>query len=133
MPMRNDLYPAHFDWLCGKMTYTDFMQKTEHRDMIFDEVNLLLSEKRTALSLLRTGIAIFSIPLSIGSVLIATSQLYQPQNILFLLVPVLGGCTLLVLIALWLIINSLIKLRHADKAIEGITSKNPFLRKLVDS
>jgi uncharacterized membrane protein YidH (DUF202 family) len=115
------------------MPYNDFMQKTEHREMIFDEVNLLLSEKRTALSLLRTGIAIFSIPLSIGSLLIATSQLYQPENILFLLVPVLGGCTLLVLVALWLIINALIKLRRVDKALEGITGKNPFLRKLVDS
>jgi uncharacterized membrane protein YidH (DUF202 family) len=109
------------------------MQRTEHREMVFDEVNLLLAEKRTALSILRTGIAIFSIPLSIGSVLIATSQLYQPQNILFLLVPVLGGFTLLVLIALWLIINSLIKLRHVDKTIVAIAEKNPFLRKLVDS
>ncbi len=101
--------------------------------MIFDELNLLLAEKRTALSILRTGIAIFSIPLSIGSVLIATSQLYQPKNILFLLVPVLGGCTLLVFIALWLIIHAFMKLRHVDKAIIGITGKNPFLRKLVDS
>jgi len=40
------------------------MQKTDDRAMVFDEINLLLSEKRTALSILRTGIAIFSIPLS---------------------------------------------------------------------
>ena len=116
-----------------KTPYNAFMQSIEHREMVFDEVKLLLSEKRTALSFLRTGIAIFSIPLSIGSVLIATSQLYQPKNILFLLIPVLSGCTLLVLIALWLIINSLIKLRHVDKTIDNITGKNPFLRKLVEN
>jgi hypothetical protein len=57
------------------------MQKTDDRAMVFDEINLLLSEKRTALSILRTGIAIFSIPLSLGSVLIATSQLYKPEKI----------------------------------------------------
>jgi hypothetical protein len=108
------------------------MQKNDQRDMVFDEVNLLLSEKRTALSLLRTGIAIFTIPLSIGSVLIATSQLYRPQDILFLLVPVLAGCSLLVLIAVWLFVTSFIKLRHNEKRLVHLLQKNQFLRQLVE-
>lgn len=108
------------------------MQKQDPREYVLDEVNLLLSEKRTALSLLRTGIAIFSIPLSIGSVLIATSQWYKPGDILFLLVPVLGGCTLLVLISLWLLITAMVKLRRNDKRLEDLIGKNQFLRKLVD-
>ena len=109
------------------------MQKTDQREMIFDEVNLLLSEKRTALSILRTGIAIFLIPLSIGSVLIATSQLYKPDKILFLLVPVLAGCTLLILISLWLIVIAFVKLRHNERRLERIIEKNQFLRNLVDT
>ncbi len=109
------------------------MQKTDYREMVFDEINLLLSEKRTALSILRTGIAIFSIPLSLGSVLIATSQLYKPEKIMFLLVPVLAGCTLLVLIALWLFVTAFVKLRHNEKRIDTIIEKNQFLRNLVDS
>lgn len=64
--------------------------------------------------------------------LIATSQWYKPGDILFLLVPVLGGCTLLVLIALWLLITAIVKLRHNDKRLEDLINKNQFLRKLVD-
>ena len=40
----------------------------------FNEVQLLLAEKRTSLSAMRTGIAIFAFPLSVLSVLIATSR-----------------------------------------------------------
>lgn len=108
------------------------MQKNDQRELVFDEVNLLLSEKRTALSLLRTGIAIFTIPLSIGSVLIATSHLYRPQDILFLLVPVLAGCSLLVLIAIWLLITSFIKLRRNEKRLVHLLQKNQFLRQFVE-
>lgn len=109
------------------------MQKYDQREMVFDEVNLLLSEKRTALSILRTGIAIFLIPLSIGSLLIATSQLYKPEKILFLMIPVLAGCTLLMIIALWLIIRAFAKLRHNEKHLDHIIEKNQFLRHLVDT
>lgn len=108
------------------------MQKTDQREMVFDEVNLMLSEKRTALSILRTGIAIFSIPLSLGSVLIATSKLYNPEKILFLMVPVLAGCSLLVLIALWLIVSAFVKLRNNDRRLDQIVQKNQFLRNIVD-
>ena len=45
--------------------------------MILNEVQVLLSEKRTSLSTMRTGIAVFAFPLSVLSILIATSQSYQ--------------------------------------------------------
>lgn len=100
--------------------------------MVFDEVSLMLSEKRTALSILRTGIAIFSIPLSLGSVLIATSQLYDPDKILYLIVPVLAGCTLLVLISLWLMVTAAVKLRNNERRLDRVIEKNQFLRNIVD-
>ena len=108
------------------------MQKTDQREMVFDEVSLMLSEKRTALSILRTGIAIFSIPLSLGSVLIATSQLYDPDQILYLIVPVLAGCTLLVLISLWLMVTAAVKLRNNERRLDRLIEKNQFLRNIVD-
>jgi uncharacterized membrane protein YidH (DUF202 family) len=108
------------------------MQKTDQREMVFDEVSLMLSEKRTALSILRTGIAIFSIPLSLGSVLIATSQLYDPDKILYLIVPVLAGCTLLVLISLWLMVTAAVKLRNNERRLDRVIEKNQFLRNIVD-
>ena len=92
----------------------------------------MLAEKRTALSLLRTGIAIFSIPLSLGSILIATSNLYYPNKILFLMIQDLGGCSLLVLISLWLIVTVIKKLRSNNKRFDLIIQNNEFLRNLVD-
>ena len=42
-----------------------------------NQVQLLLAEKRTALAIMRTGIAVFALPLSIFSALIATSKWYE--------------------------------------------------------
>jgi uncharacterized membrane protein YkgB len=41
-------------------------------NVIFGEIQVLLAEKRTALAGLRTGIAVFALPLSVLSALIAT-------------------------------------------------------------
>ena len=46
-------------------------------NVIFGEIQVLLAEKRTALASLRTGIAVFALPLSVLSALIATSRLLQ--------------------------------------------------------
>jgi hypothetical protein len=43
-------------------------------NVIFGEIQVLLAEKRTALASLRTGIAVFALPLSVLSALIATSR-----------------------------------------------------------
>jgi hypothetical protein len=50
---------------------------------------VLLSEKRTSLSTMRTGIAVFAFPLSVLSILIATSRMYQLQEVMQWLVPLL--------------------------------------------
>lgn len=56
---------------------------------ILNEVQVLLSEKRTSLSTMRTGIAVFAFPLSVLSILIATSRSYQLQEVMQWLVPLL--------------------------------------------
>jgi hypothetical protein len=65
-------------------------------------------------------------------VLIATSQLYDPDKILYLIVPVLAGCTLLVLISLWLMITAAVKLRNNERRLDRVIEKNQFLRNIVD-
>ena len=47
-----------------------------------NQVQLLLAEKRTALAIMRTGIAVFALPLSIFSALIATSKWYEAVDVL---------------------------------------------------
>ena len=51
---------------------TDGLPKPDN--VIFGEIQVLLAEKRTALASLRTGIAVFALPLSVLSALIATSR-----------------------------------------------------------
>lgn len=53
------------------------IQSSEDSSLAFNEVQLILAEKRTALSTMRTGISVFVLPLSVLSVLVATSRYYE--------------------------------------------------------
>ena len=44
-------------------------------------IQLLLAEKRTSLALMRTGVAMLAIPLSVLSLLITTSKYYEALNV----------------------------------------------------
>jgi hypothetical protein len=59
-------------------------------DIIFGEIQVLLAQKRTALSSLRTSIAVFALPFSVLSVHIATSRYYTFAKVMPLLVPLLA-------------------------------------------
>src|SRR6266481_4195548 len=58
-------------------------------NLILGEIQVLLAEKRTSLAALRTGSAVFALPLSVLSVLIATSHYYNFGKVMPLLVPLL--------------------------------------------
>jgi len=64
--------------------------KREPAAIVINEVQLILAEKRTSLAAMRTGIAVFALPLSVLSVLIATSKFYDVLNVMHLLVPLLS-------------------------------------------
>jgi hypothetical protein len=100
--------------------------------VILNEVQLLLSEKRTALSALRTGIAIFAFPLSVLSVLIATSRSYQAEKVLHWLVPLLLLNLGLVLLAVYLIVHAIRRIRHYDRMIMEFKRQHSRLARLLD-
>ena len=52
-------------------------EKKSSESIVINEVQLLLAEKRTSLSVMRTGIAVLVVPLSVLSLLIATSKYYD--------------------------------------------------------
>ena len=101
-------------------------------NIILGEIQVLLSEKRTALSSLRTGIAIFALPLSVLSVLIATSRYYSFEKVMPLLVPLLLLNVGLVVLGSWLIYNSIHRLRHYEHRIRELTQKYRSLADFVD-
>ena len=100
--------------------------------VILNEVQLLLSEKRTALSALRTGIAIFAFPLSVLSVLIATSRSYEAEQVLHWLVPLLLLNLGLVLLAVYLIVHAIRRIRHYDRMIMEFKRQHSRLARLLD-
>src|SRR5437667_903507 len=89
-------------------------------NLIFNEIQVLLAEKRTALSALRTGIAIFALPLSVLSVLIATSRYYDVLKVLHFLVPLLVLNVALIGLGAYLIIHAIVRIRRYDRHIQEL-------------
>ena len=100
--------------------------------LILNEVQLLLSEKRTSMSALRTGIAIFALPLSVLSVLIATSKFYEVVKVLPLLIPLLLINLGLITLAVYLILRSIQRIRHYDRLILEFKRKHSKLAEFLD-
>jgi uncharacterized membrane protein YkgB len=96
-----------------------------------NEVQLLLAEKRTSLSTMRTGIAVFVFPLSVLSVLIATSKAYELHQVLLWLVPLLVLNLGLVALGIYLITRAVIRIRHYDRLIDKLKQKNSRLAELL--
>src|SRR2546428_13277411 len=100
--------------------------------VIFGEIQVLLAEKRTALASLRTGIAVFALPLSVLSVLIATSRYYSIGKVMPLLVPLLLLNLGLVVLGSWLIYHSIQRLHRFDHRIRELTQKYRSIAEFVD-
>src|SRR4051794_40734990 len=72
-------------------------------ELVLTEAQLVLSEKRTAFASLRTGIAIFALPLSVLSLLIATSRYYDVWRVMPWLIPLMILNLGLIALAVYLI------------------------------
>lgn len=99
--------------------------------LLFNEIQLLLAEKRTSLSVLRTGIAILVLPLSVLSLLIATSRLYGTMDVLHFLVPVLAICAALTLLAVYLIVRALHRIHVVDRHIAQLKNGSRLITELL--
>jgi len=98
----------------------------------FNEVQLLLAEKRTALSTLRTGIAVFAFPLSVLSVLIATSKSYEPHEVMHWLIPLVLLNAGLVALGVYLIMIAVRRIRRYDRLLDKLKNKHIRLAELLD-
>lgn len=82
--------------------------------------------------MMRTGIAILVLPLSVRSVLAATSKFYDAFHVLYLLIPLGVLCAALIGFSAYLIIRSFIKILHYDHLINEIKLKHSYLQKFMD-
>jgi uncharacterized membrane protein YidH (DUF202 family) len=101
-------------------------------NLILGEIQVILSEKRTSLSALRTGIAIFALPLSVLSVLIATSRLYNIGKVMPLLLPLLLLNFGLIVLGTWLIYRAIRHIHRYDHRIRELTQKYREIADFVD-
>jgi uncharacterized membrane protein YkgB len=100
--------------------------------IVINEVQLILAEKRTSLSTMRTGITVFVLPLSVLSVLIATSKYYDVLPVMHLIVPLLIICAALVVLGSYLIIRAVIRIHHQDNLILKLKRKHMWISEYID-
>lgn len=100
--------------------------------ILINEVQLILAEKRTSLASLRTGIAVFAIPLSIMGVLVATSRYYDILEVLHLFVAVMAINALLLALGAYLSIRAVVKLRREDRMIADIKRRHSVIAEFID-
>ena len=105
---------------------------TQGDSLLINEIQLLLAEKRTSMSTMRTGIAVFVLPLSVLSLLIATSKYYDIVHVMHLLLPLLGLCLALVVLGGYLVIRAIIRMRRQDQHILEIKRKHSRIAALID-
>jgi uncharacterized membrane protein YidH (DUF202 family) len=100
--------------------------------VIFGEIQVLLAEKRTALASLRTGIAVFALPLSVLSALIATSRYYSLDKVLPLLLPLMLLNLGLVILGTWLVFRSIHRIHHFEHRIKELSGKYRAIAQFIE-
>lgn len=99
---------------------------------IYNTVSLLLAEKRTSLSMLRTAIAILTLPSSIFTVLIVTSRYYDVSTALHFVLPLVIICIVLVFLGIYLVFRSFKKIKMIDHKIQEITNKDKLIQDILE-
>lgn len=125
---------AKADAVVDEVTKTSLAEKrklaVDHR-IVLNEVQLMLAEKRTAFSLLRTGVTVTLVPLSLWTVLVATSQLWNPFRVMWLLVPVMAFALALFALGVYLVVHALNHIHHVDLVLQGLRKRDTLLEDLL--
>jgi len=99
---------------------------------VLAEIQLILAEKRTALASLRVGIAVFALPLSVLSALIATSKYYDVLRVLHFLLPLLVLSLGLVVLGCYLVIHSISRIHHYDRLIKQLKKEHSAIAQFIE-
>ncbi len=94
---------------------------------VINHIQLILAEKRTSLSMMRTGIAVMALPLGVLGLLISTSRFYNAAANWLLLSVVLVLCLGLSVLGCFLITRSVLRIRAYDHMIREIKRLSPTL------
>ena len=104
---------------------------SDGKSLVIAKVELLLSEKMAILATLRTGIAVFTLPFSVLTILIATSSFYDIREVGWLLTIVYVLCGTLATVGGYLIFRSVNRIHLIDRKIERIKKHHKFMDQLM--
>ncbi|MEK6852147.1 MAG: hypothetical protein AABY30_06385 [Candidatus Thermoplasmatota archaeon] len=107
------------------------LQNSQH-SLVINEVMLLLAEKRTSLSALNAGIAVVAVPLSILTLLVATSRFYEALLVMHLLAPLWAACATLFVLGMYIIMRAVIRIRRFDAHIAELKERDAAVRELIE-
>jgi uncharacterized membrane protein YidH (DUF202 family) len=93
---------------------------------------LILAEKRTSMAAMRTGIAVFALPLSVLGLLIATSRHYDVLHVLPLIIPLGLMLTALAVLGSYLILRALRNMHHYDRMMRQLKNCHSKLSRFLD-
>ena len=99
----------------------------KNESVSISRIQLILAEKRTSLAVMRTGIGVFTLPLSVVTVLVATSRYYDFLETSHLLLPLLGICAGLIVLGIYLVHRSVRRIWKQDALINRIKQQDPGL------
>ncbi|MCB2210742.1 DUF202 domain-containing protein [bacterium] len=85
-----------------------------------NRVQVILAEKRTSLAVLRTGIGLLTLPMTIVAFLVTTSSFWDPLENLVFLIPLFVLNTALAAMGIALVARAWRRIRNFDRAIEAI-------------
>ena len=107
-------------------------EKQQFDPVAINEAQLILAEKRTSLSVMRTGIAVLAIPLGVTSLLIATSRYYDLLHVMHLMVPLMVLNSVLVVLGIYLIVRAFRRLHHQDRMMREIKRSHSCIAEFID-
>jgi len=107
-------------------------EKQQFDTVVINEAQLILAEKRTSLSVMRTGIAVLAIPLGGTSLLIATSRYYDVLHVIHLMVPLMSLNGVLVVLGIYLIVRAFRRLHHQDRMMREIKKSHSCIAEFID-
>ena len=110
-----------------ELTDTEAGAARKNESVSVSRIQLVLAEKRTTLAVMRTGIGVFTLPLSVVTVLVATSRYYDFLETYQLLIPLLGICAGLIVLGIYLVHRSVRRIRKQDAMINKIKQQDPGL------
>ncbi|MCP4724310.1 MAG: hypothetical protein GY863_04715 [bacterium] len=107
------------------------MDKNQGNNESYGQAQLLLAEKRTSLAVLRTGIMIFALPMTILTALIALSDSYDVRATLWLWLPIVIVSSAMFVLAFYLIIRAVMNISRVDSIIKKLCVSVPEIDKLM--